>query len=325
MRCRFCQYRLLVAGRLFLPLTVSKDMEMTIPNPLFESDIPNLPKPKRGKVRDLYDFGDKLLLIATDRVSAFDVVFPTPIPDKGRILTGMTLFWLDTLKDIVSNHFLSRDLESLPMDAEWKQGLAGRVLLVKKAEVIPFECIVRGYLAGSGWREYKESGKVCGMAIPPGLKLADKLPDPIFTPSTKAEVGHDANVSFQTMADAIGMELAERVRAASLALYRKAAELALAKGIIIADTKFEFGLRNGELLLVDEILTPDSSRFWPLSGWHPGDSPPSFDKQYLRDWLEHEVCWNKRPPAPSLPDAVVAMTRSRYVDAYERLTGRKFH
>ncbi len=292
-------------------------------DPMFESCISGFPAPKRGKVRDIYDLGDRLLLVATDRISAFDVVFPTPIPDKGRILTGLALFWFDHLAKVVPNHVIGSSLASLGLPEAEAAALAGRSLVVRKAEVLPFECIVRGYLIGSGWKEYQEGGSVCGVRLPAGLEMAGKLPEPIFTPSTKAPVGHDMNVPFRRMMDDVGTEMAEKVRRASLELYAKAAAHALSKGIIIADTKFEFGLIDGELVLVDEALTPDSSRFWPLVEWAPGRNPPSFDKQYLRDWLEKECCWNKRPPAPSLPDRVVAATRGRYLEAYERLTGRK--
>lgn len=292
-------------------------------NALFESDIAGLPKPKRGKVRDVYDLGDKILLVATDRVSAFDVVFPTPVPDKGKILTGLSLFWFDLLKGVISNHLITSSVRSLHLSPGDEAILKGRSLLVKKTEVIPFECIVRGYIIGSGWKEYKESGTVCGIGLPQDLKLADKLPEPIFTPSTKAKVGHDLNVDFAVMSDKLGKEKANRVKEASLALYAKAAAHALKQGIVIADTKFEFGLHNGEVILIDEALTPDSSRFWPLSAWIPGKNPPSFDKQYLRDWLESECLWNKKPPAPSLPDRIVEATRTKYLEAYEKLTGHK--
>lgn len=289
---------------------------------VFESGVPGLPEPKRGKVRDVYDLGDKILLVATDRISAFDVVFPTPIPDKGRVLTGLTLFWLDLLRDIIPNHLISDSMASLDLPEKEGRELEGRALLVKKAKVVPFECIVRGYIIGSGWKEYNASGTICGITLPAGLKLADKLPEPIFTPSTKADVGHDENVPFQRMADDIGADLAERIRNVALELYRKAAAYALEKGIIIADTKFEFGIYDGEPILIDEVLTPDSSRFWPLEEWRAGRNPPSFDKQYLRDWLENECQWNKKPPAPSLPDRVVEATRERYLEAYRKITGK---
>ncbi|MCC8165859.1 MAG: phosphoribosylaminoimidazolesuccinocarboxamide synthase [Planctomycetes bacterium] len=290
---------------------------------VFETNITGLPAPKCGKVRDVYDLGDRILLVATDRISAFDVVFPTPIPDKGRVLTGLTLFWLDYLKDIVPNHLISANLAGLGLSDGDLATLDGRALLVKKAEVIPFECIVRGYLIGSGWKEYQSSGTVCGITLPEGIEMAGKLPEAIFTPSTKADVGHDENVSFDVMDKAIQPGLAAKVRDVAIALYTKAAEYARTKGIIIADTKFEFGLLDGELILIDEVLTPDSSRFWPTSEWKPGSNPPSFDKQYLRDWLENECQWTKRPPAPTLPDRVVAATRDRYLEAYSILTGKK--
>ena len=290
---------------------------------VFESRVPGLPEPKRGKVRDVYDLGDKILLVATDRISAFDVIFPTPIPDKGKVLTGLTLFWLDLLGDVIPNHLISGSVTGLGLPPEAEKELEGRSLVVKKAEVVPFECIVRGYIIGSGWKEYNASGTVCGITLPAGLKMADKLPEPIFTPSTKAEVGHDENVPFAKMVEGVGKETAEKVKKAALALYSKAAEYALGKGIIIADTKFEFGIYDGEVILIDEVLTPDSSRFWPKDEWEAGRNPPSFDKQYLRDWLENECQWSKEPPAPSLPERVVEATRERYLEAYHRLTGKR--
>lgn len=290
---------------------------------VFESSIPGLPAPKRGKVRDVYDLGDRILLVATDRISAFDVVFPTPIPDKGRILTGLTLFWLELLKDVVPNHLITGNLSSLGLPKQLEQELTGRALIVKKARVIPFECIVRGYIIGSGWKEYRKQGTVCGVKLPEGLKMADKLPEPIFTPSTKADAGHDENVPFDVMADGIGKDLAENVRTTAIDLYSKAAKYALDKGIIIADTKFEFGMIDDQVILIDEVLTPDSSRFWPKESWIPGQNPPSFDKQYLRDWLENECQWCKQPPAPTLPDSVVKATRDRYIEAYRRITGKE--
>ncbi len=295
---------------------------MNMNDAVFESSIPGLPEPKRGKVRDVYDLGDRILLVATDRISAFDVVFPTPIPDKGRILTQLTLFWLDLLSDVIPNHLLSTSLDELKLPADIHKQLTGRSLLVKKAEVLPFECIVRGYIIGSGWKEYNASGGICGIKLPEGLKMADRLPEPLFTPSTKADVGHDENVSFDVMAKQVGDGLAGTVRDAALRLYAKAAEYARGKGIIIADTKFEFGIYDGKPILIDEVLTPDSSRFWPADAWQPGHNPPSFDKQYLRDWLERECAWNKEPPAPGLPEPVVAATRDRYLEAYRILTGK---
>ncbi len=296
---------------------------MTPGQAVFESVIPGLPEPKRGKVRDVYDLGDSLLLVATDRISAFDVVFPTPVPGKGKILTQLSLFWLGLLADVIPNHLISSSLDSLKLPKDQLAMLNGRALVVKKAQVVPFECIVRGYIIGSGWKEYKDTGSVCGLPLPSGLKIADKLPQPIFTPSTKADAGHDQNVPFEKIVKDLGLDLAEQVRQATLALYDKAQALALDKGIIIADTKFEFGLVDGKLILIDEVLTPDSSRFWPAADWVPGKNPPSFDKQYLRDWLEKECCWNKQPPAPTLPDRVVEATRAKYLEAYERLTGKK--
>lgn len=293
-----------------------------MPDPVFESRIPGYPEPKRGKVRDVYDLGDQLLLVATDRISAFDVVFPTPIPDKGRILTGLTLFWLDLFKDVIPNHLITADLAHLGLDTEVERQLSGRSLIVKKAKVIPFECIVRGYIIGSGWKEYKKEGTVCGIRLPEGLRMAGQLPEPIFTPSTKADVGHDENVCFDAMAEKAGKDLAEKVKNAAITLYAKAAAYALEKGIIIADTKFEFGLLGDEVTLIDEVLTPDSSRFWPKEAYVVGKNPPSFDKQYLRDWLEDECQWSKTPPAPTLPDSVVQATRERYIEAYRRITGR---
>lgn len=290
---------------------------------VFESSIPGLPAPKRGKVRDVYDLGDRILLVASDRISAFDVVFPTPIPDKGRVLTGLTLFWLELLKDVIPNHLITDDLASLSLPAATVKELSGRALVVKKAKVVPFECIVRGYIVGSGWKEYTKTGTICGLELPAGLRVADKLPEPVFTPSTKADVGHDENVSFQVMSDTLGAELAGKIKTAAIGLYNRAAEYALGKGIIIADTKFEFGLLdNGDLILIDEVLTPDSSRFWPKENWTPGQNPPSFDKQYLRDWLENECHWGKQPPAPALPDHIVSATRDRYLEAYRILSGK---
>ena len=288
---------------------------------MFESSLPGLPAPRRGKVRDVYDLGERLLLVATDRISAFDMVFPTPIPGKGKVLTGLSRFWLDRLRDIVPNHLLSDSIESLGLPSNLAGELAGRSLLVRKARVIPFECIVRGYIIGTGWKDYLASGGICGIGLPAGLRLADRLPEAIFTPSTKAEAGHDENVSFRRLREAAGSAVADQVRRAALDLYNRAAEYAREKGIIIADTKFEFGLADGEVILVDEVLTPDSSSFWPLDAWRPGENPPSFDKQYLRDWLERESGWNKEPPAPVLPEKVVEATRSRYLEAYRRLSG----
>lgn len=289
--------------------------------PLSQTDIPGYPC-RRGKVRDVYDLGDHLIIIATDRISAFDWILPTPIPDKGRILTGMTLFWLDFLK--VPNHLLSTDVRALPQPfAAQASDLQGRTMLVRKAEVVPIEFVVRGYLAGSGWKEYRKTGTVCGLKIVPGLTESQQLPEPIFTPATKAESGHDENISFEEMIRTTGKPLGEELRRRSLDIYRRAADFARCKGIVLADTKFEWGrLPTGELILIDEVLTPDSSRFWPLDSYRPGSNPPSFDKQFVRDWLE--TCgWDKNSPPPTLPDEVVAKTRGKYLEAFERLTGRK--
>jgi phosphoribosylaminoimidazole-succinocarboxamide synthase len=290
--------------------------------PLLRSDIPGVPC-RRGKVRDVYDLDDRLLIVATDRISAFDWILPTPIPDKGRVLTALTRFWLDFLG--ISNHFLSEDVAALggPFAAQ-ADTLRGRAMLVRKTQVAPVECVVRGYLAGSGWKEYQATGVVCGITLPAGLIECQQLPAPIFTPATKAETGHDLNISFDKMAEITGRSVAEQLRHGSLAIYRRAAEYAATRGILIADTKFEWGqLPTGEWILIDEVLTPDSSRFWPGDSYRPGRNPPSFDKQFVRDWLE-TTGWDKNSPPPELPPDVVRRTREKYVEAYERLTGRKF-
>jgi phosphoribosylaminoimidazole-succinocarboxamide synthase len=274
----------------------------------------------RGKVRDIYELqGDLLLIVATDRLSAFDVVLPTPIPDKGRVLTQISVFWFNYLNDIVKNHLIaSKHFPTIlePFDSE----IRGRAMLVRKTEPVPIECVVRGYISGSGWKEYHKSGSVCGIRLPAGLRESDRLPEPIFTPSTKATTGHDENISFDEVVSRIGRSLAEHLREVSLKLYRLAAEHASARGIIIADTKFEFGLLNGELVWIDEALTPDSSRFWPTDQYSPGQAQPSFDKQYVRDYLER-IGWNKQPPAPALPPEVVAGTQQKYREAYQLITG----
>lgn len=288
--------------------------------PLLQSEVPGYPR-RQGKVRDVYDLGDRLVIVATDRISAFDWVMPTPIPEKGRILTAMSLFWFDWLK--VPNHLISTDVADFP-DAfrAQKEILEGRSMLVRKTNVVPFECVARGYLAGSGWKEYLASGTVCGIPLPPGLKDADALPTPIFTPATKAEEGHDENVSFEVMAKAVGMETATELRDRTLDVYRRAAAYAAGQGIILADTKFEWGrLPSGELILIDEVLTPDSSRYWPKETYQPGSSPPSFDKQFLRDWLE-TTGWDKASPPPELPAEVAAKTAAKYREALTRLTGK---
>ncbi len=289
--------------------------------PLLESHVAGYPC-RRGKVRDVYDLGDRLVIVATDRISAFDWVLPTPIPDKGRVLTALTLFWLETLAP--PNHLLSTNVRDMPPAfAARAAELEGRTCLVLKARAAPIECVVRGYLAGSGWKEYRETGKVCGVVLPPGLRQSERLPAPIFTPATKEEQGHDQNISFEEAAKVVGGEAAGELRDRSIDLYRRAADHARARGVILADTKFEWGWTpEVELILVDEALTPDSSRFWPADGWAVGGSPPSFDKQYVRDWLEASG-WDKNSPPPPLPEEVVARTREKYVEAYERLTGRR--
>jgi phosphoribosylaminoimidazole-succinocarboxamide synthase len=290
-------------------------------NALFQTDIKEVPLLKRGKVRDIYDLGNRLLIIATDRISAFDVVLPTPIPDKGKILTLMTLFWLDFLKDIVENHLITAYIEEYPEVLKpYKEILHQRSMIVKKAKVIPVECIVRGYITGSAMKEYQKTGKVCGIKLPEGLKEADKLPEPIFTPSTKAEEGHDINITFDELINIVGKEVAETLRELSLKLYIKASNYAESKGIIIADTKFEFGFYEGKIILIDEVLTPDSSRFWPKDEYEPGKPQKSFDKQFIRDWLS-SLSWEENAP-PTIPPDIVEKTRAKYFEALYRLTGK---
>ena len=302
---------------------------------LIRSDIPGVPC-RRGKVRDVYDLGDRLVIVATDRLSAFDWVLPTPIPGKGRLLTQLSLFWFERLG--VPNHLLSTNLAEMPPPFAGREELTGRTMFVRKASVVPFECVVRGYLAGSGWAEYRKTGAVCGVRLPPGLRESERLPEPIFTPATKAESGHDENVSFDVMATQIGHDLAADLRDRSIDIYRRAAAHAAERGIILADTKFEWGrLVSGEWLvvsgedqsrstthhspiLIDEVLTPDSSRFWPADGYAIGSRPASFDKQFVRDWLEASG-WDKQSPPPELPSAVVERTAAKYQEAFERLTG----
>jgi phosphoribosylaminoimidazole-succinocarboxamide synthase len=275
----------------------------------------------RGKVRDIYDLGDRLLIVATDRLSAFDVVMPTPIPDKGRVLTQLSLFWFQLLHGLIPNHVLSATDFPAPFD-KYRDDLAGRSMVVHKTQPLPIECVARGYLSGSGWKEYQASGTVCGIALPPGLRESDKLPQPIFTPATKATTGHDENISFERAAEMIGRPLSEKVRSITLEIYRRAAEYAEPRGILLADTKFEFGMLNGELIWIDEAITPDSSRFWPASQYRPGGAQPSFDKQFVRDYLER-IRWPKTPPGPELPPDVVAGTRAKYREAYLILVGRE--
>jgi phosphoribosylaminoimidazole-succinocarboxamide synthase len=292
-------------------------LETRVPEPMRESNVPGYPR-RQGKVRDVYDLGDRLVIVATDRISAFDWVLPTPIPDKGRVLTALTLFWLRWLN--VRNHLLSAEPADFPPGFRGPQ-FTGRTMLVRKTEVVPVECVVRGYLAGSGWKDYRRTGAVCGVRLPAGLREGEALPGPIFTPATKAESGHDQNIAFDEMAAAAGREVAEELRRKSLDIYAKASAYARERGVIIADTKFEWGrLPSGELILIDEVLTPDSSRFWPADGYEPGRPQPSFDKQYVRDWLE-STSWDKNSPPPELPPEVVERTRRKYLEAVERLTG----
>ena len=289
----------------------------------FETNFPSLKLRARGKVRDIYDLGDRLLLVATDRLSAFDVVMPTPIPDKGCVLTQLSLFWFDKLASVVPNHVITATDFSGDL-APYADQLAGRGTVVRKAEAIPVECVVRGYLVGSGWKDYQKTGAVCGIPLPAGLKESSQLAEPIFTPSTKATTGHDENISFEEASKIAGATVAAQLRDVSLELYRRARDYAASRGIIIADTKFEFGLLDGKLIWIDEALTPDSSRFWPADGYEPGKSQPSFDKQYVRDYLER-TGWNKQPPGPALPPDVVAGTTAKYREAYRRLVGRELH
>jgi len=289
---------------------------------LMETAISGLPEPRRGKVRDIYDLGDSLLFVATDRISAFDCVMPNGIPDKGKVLTGLSLFWFDFM-DWIPNHLITADVDEYPgILADAREDLRGRSMLVKKAEPMPVECIARGYIIGSGWKDYQKTGSICGIELRGGYRQAEKLDEPIFTPSTKAEQGlHDENISFEKAVDLVGLELAERMRDLTLKIYSTAAEHAAKRGIILADTKFEFGIMDGELILIDEVLTPDSSRFWPADEYEVGCSPPSLDKQFVRDYLE-TLDWDKTPPAPELPDGIVSRTREKYLDAYERIAGK---
>jgi len=286
-----------------------------------ETNFPGIAPAARGKVRDIYDLGDKLLIIATDRLSAFDVVMPTPIPDKGRVLTQLSLFWFELLKSVIPNHVLDA-AEFPPPFRAYREQLAGRAMLVKKTQPLPIECVVRGYLSGSGWKEYQAEGKVCGITLPAGLRESEKLPEPIFTPATKASTGHDENIPFERAAEMLGKPLAEKVRAVSLDIYNHAAAYAAPRGVLLADTKFEFGLLGEELIWIDEALTPDSSRFWPAAQYKPGGAQPSFDKQFVRDYLER-IQWPKTPPGPELPPDVVAATRAKYREAFRILAGHE--
>ncbi len=292
-------------------------------NICIQTELSGLPLVRRGKVRDIYEYEDKLLLIATDRISAFDVVLPTPIPMKGAVLTQLSQFWFEMMKDIVPHHLISADVDQFPKPLQqFRDVLRLRSMLSVKADMFAVECVVRGYLAGSGWKEYQESGSVCGIALPSGLRECDRLPEPIFTPATKAETGHDLNISFEEAARIVGEENAARLRDISFKIYNRAAEYALPLGIIIADVKFEFGIYNGEIILCDELLTPDSSRFWPRSNYRPGRPQPSFDKQFVRDYLE-QIRFDKKPPGPELPPSVVQGTMDKYLEAYRLLSGNR--
>jgi len=289
--------------------------------PLLETSLPGVALWRRGKVRDVYDLGEQLLVVATDRLSAFDVVLPTGIPGKGILLTQMSLFWFRLLADVVPNHVVTADVGDYPAGlSPFRDQLEGRSMIVLRTDVLPVECVVRGYIAGSGWKDYKATGSVCGIALASGLRESDRLEPPIFTPATKAESGHDENISYETMVATVGSERAAEARGTSLEIYTRARAHAEARGILLADTKFEFGVRDGRIVWIDEALTPDSSRFWPKDGYAPGRSQPSFDKQFVRDYLE-TLTWDKRPPGPPLPPEVVARTVDKYVEAFERLRG----
>jgi phosphoribosylaminoimidazole-succinocarboxamide synthase len=294
-----------------------------IKNPvLLETDLPGVARHARGKVRDVYSVDNRLLIVATDRISAFDYILKSGIPDKGRVLTQLSIFWFDFLREVTPTHFLTASVEEYPAPLpQFHAQLEGRSMLVKQAQMIDIECVARGYLSGSGWKEYRERGTVCGIALPAGLRESDQLPEPIFTPATKAQTGHDENVSFEHVVSLIGESLAKRLRDLTLEIYHKAARYAETKGIIIADTKFEFGFVGEELVLGDEVLTPDSSRFWPADTYQPGGAQFSFDKQFVRDYLE-SIQWNKLPPAPALPEEVAEKTSEKYREAYRILTGR---
>ncbi|MBT1075221.1 phosphoribosylaminoimidazolesuccinocarboxamide synthase [Geobacter grbiciae] len=292
-------------------------------NLVLKTDFPDLKLVARGKVRDIYDLGEALLIVTTDRISAFDVIMNEGIPDKGYVLTQISAFWFRQMEDIIPNHIISTEVKDFPAECQkYAADLEGRSMLVKKAKPLPAECIVRGYISGSGWKDYKATGAICGIKLPAGLVESDKLEEPIFTPSTKAELGtHDENISFDKMVEMMGKELAEKVRDVTIAIYKRARDIADAKGIIIADTKFEYGMYNGELIIIDECMTPDSSRFWPKGSYKPGGAQPSFDKQFLRDYLE-TLDWNKTAPAPPLPAEIVKKTGEKYMEALVRLTGK---
>ena len=291
--------------------------------PLLETSLDGLTLRRRGKVRDVYEVDDALLIVATDRISAFDYVLGSGIPDKGKVLTQLSGFWFERMGDLVPHHLLSLDVDRFP-DAARRHAtvLRGRTMLARKTDPIPIECVARGYLSGSGWKEYQQRGSVCGITLPPGLRESDRLPEPIFTPATKADSGHDVNISEAEAGRIVGTDLIARLKTLTLEIYRRGCEHAESKGIIIADTKFEFGVAGQEIILIDEVLTPDSSRFWPQASYAPGHGVPSFDKQFVRDYLE-DIKWDKQPPVPSLPEEVVARTREKYVDAFRLLTGRE--
>ncbi len=290
---------------------------------LLQTSLGDLPLIARGKVRDIYDLGDsQLLFVATDRISAFDHVLATGITDKGRILTQLSLFWFDLLKYTVKNHLITADAAQFPVSCQpYLDQLTGRSMVVKRAEMFPVECVVRGYISGSGWKDYRQTGSICGIKLPTGLRESDKLPEPLFTPAAKNNVGHDENISFQKMVDTIGQKAAEDLRSITIKIYEKASKHAASKGLILADTKFEFGLIDGEITLADEVLTPDSSRYWPAETYNPGGAQPSFDKQYVRDYLE-SIHWNKQAPAPALPTEVVEKTKAKYLEAFRLVTDR---
>jgi len=290
---------------------------------VLETDFPDLKLIKRGKVRDIYDLGDTLLMVMSDRISAFDVIMPNPVPGKGRVLTQISLFWFKAMQPLIENHLVASDVADYPAECQpYAEDLFERSMVVRKAEPLPIECVVRGYISGSGWKSYQQSGDICGIKLSSGLKESDQLPEPIFTPSTKEELGqHDINIDFDAAADMVGRDIAEKVRQISIDIYKKGAEIANEKGIIIADTKFEFGLIDDKLILIDEVLTPDSSRFWPKDTYAPGGPQKSYDKQYLRDYLL-SIEWDKNPPAPNLPDDVIENTIQKYEEALAQLTGR---
>jgi phosphoribosylaminoimidazole-succinocarboxamide synthase len=294
---------------------------LSTPQTLLQTELPGFELVSRGKVRDIYSVGADLLIIATDRISAFDYILATGIPDKGRVLTQLSLFWFDFLKDLVPNHLLATEVADYPAALrEYRDQIEGRSMLVKRAKMIDVECVARGYISGSGWKDYQKTGAVCGIRLPAGMLESGQLPEPIFTPASKAQSGHDENISFEQVASTVGAELSGRLRDLTLAIYSKASEYARTRGIILADTKFEFGFVGGQLTLADEVMTPDSSRFWPADQYKPGGAQPSFDKQYVRDYLE-SIHWNKQPPAPGLPPEVAEMTAEKYREAYRRLTG----